>query len=1075
MLRALSDRWIPSGAAATIGAATIALALLLGPADVRAQDGVIAGQVVDASTLQPLGDVQVFLPGLEVGTLTDPAGSFRITGVPSGRHTVQVRLIGYLPVSRAITVEPGRTVETMFRLEISAVAMEEVVVTATGERRRREVGNAISTVDASTTVERSNPDNLTSLLKGQSPGVTVQRSSGSVGTGATLKIRGNTSISLDNTPLIYVDGVRVSNTNDADGAGVELAAVGGQDFSRLNDLNPEDIESIEVIKGPAAAALYGVEAAAGVIRVATKRGRTGETIYTLRAQGSLNWDDTDWPTNAWHPQSFLGSEVDVGALLLGAPGALGPPVPVPDTLYGMNLLEGSLAPDFGEVFRDPFRSGEGKTLAAAARGGSESVSYYLSGEWEDDRGNLPNNDLQRWSARANFDLQPSDEVNISVSSGFSSHFTNLPGNDNNIFGFIGVALVSFPWERPVVREDPVTGETLETCPFAFEIARASAQRLPGTPLLEALTGPGGVCGGLNPFFSDRTFGDVATIDNSNDIERFTGSGTLTYVPWDFLTNRLTIGYDQFSERLSNLFPVDPELPHGELSRGFRFLSSATQRNLTLEGTSSLNLDLTRDLNSQFTVGGQWFRNTRETAQAQGSILPAGTSTVSNAASTLGFEGFVETRTAGFFFQEQLGWKDRVFVTPSIRFDDNSAFGANLGLQALPSVNSSYLISEEAWFPEVFDQLRLRAAWGRSGLQPGPFAALELLNATRTTFEGRNLVGVSPLGATIPGGGGPVNQGPGNPELRPETGEEWEFGFDTSVLDGRLALEATYYRQRTRDAITASNLAPSLGFPGPVVTNVGEVVNRGFEFGLDANAISIPNLSWDWRFSLTTNKGEITELDSPIQVGLDAFFNQEHREGFPFAAYFEEPVFLDADGEVVVGDDAVFLGHPTPEWDGSLSTTVSLFEHVTLFGLLDFSGGHQLVNGTEQFLCSFLGGGSVGGTCLANYETRDGVLTDEARIKQVASGAANLAPWIEDADFARIRTVSLGLELPEAWATVLRSRSASLRVVAENLGVWTGYSGVDPELNGAGQDGANFFEFLTLPPSRRVSATLRLRL
>lgn len=1067
MLRALSIRWLPSWAAA------ILFLLLLGPSEVRAQDGVIAGRVVDATSLQPLGDAQVFLPELELGSLTDQEGSFRIGGVPAGRHEIRVQLIGYLPVSRAVTVRAGQTAETVFRLEISAVAMEEVVVTATGERRRREVGNAISTVDAAAAVEQSNPDNLTSLLKGRSTGVTVQRSSGSVGTGATLKIRGNTSISLDNTPLIYVDGVRVSNANDADGAGVELAAVGGQDFSRLNDINPEEIESIEVIKGPAAAALYGVEAAAGVIRIATKRGRPGETTYTIRAQGSLNWDDTDWPTVVWQPQSFLGEEVDVGALLLGAPGALGPPVPVPDTLYSMNLLEGSLT-EFGDIFQDPFRSGEGRSLAGTARGGSESVSYFLSGEWEDDRGNLPNNVLERWSARANFDLQPSDKVNIAVSSGFSSNFTDLPGNDNNIFGYIGVGLISFPWERPVVRQDPVTGETLETCPFAFEIARASAERLPGTPLLAALTGPGGVCGGLNPFFSDRTFGDVATIDNSDDVERFTGSGTLTYRPWDVLTNRVTVGYDQFSDRLSNFFPVNPELPHGELSRGFRFLSSSTQRNLTLEGTSTLDLDLTENLNSQFTVGGQWFRNTAETAQAQGSILPAGTSTVSNAATTLGFETFVETRTAGFFFQEQLGWKDRLFLTPSVRFDDNSAFGENLGLQELPSVNASYLISEEAWFPRAFDQLRLRAAWGRSGLQPGPFAALELLNATRTTFEGRNLVGVSPLGLTIPGGGGPANQGPGNPDLKPETGEEWEFGFDTSVLDGRLAFEATYYHQRTKDAITASNLAPSLGFPGAVVTNVGEVVNRGFEFGLDASAVSVPGLSWDWRVSLTTNQGEITELDAPIEVGADAFFNQEHREGFPFAAYFEEPVTLDSDGNPVIGDEAVFLGHPTPEWDGSISSTINLFEHVTLYGLLDFSGGHHLVNGTEQFMCGFLGGGAAGGTCLANYQTEDGTLTDEARIKQVASAAANLAPWIEEADFARLRTVSLGLRLPEAWARTLRSRGASLRVVAENLALWTGYSGVDPELNGAGQDGTNFFDFLTLPPAKRVSASLRLQ-
>ena len=1034
MLRSLSERWIPRAAAAFLAAAALAAS-----APAEGQEGVVAGQVIDASSLQPLADAQVFLPDTELGTITDDDGRFRITGVPVGQRAVRVRLIGYRPTTRSVEVVAGETAEVTFRLAVSAVSLEEVVVTATGERRRAEVGNAIGTVDAAAEVEKSRPVNITDLLKGRSTGVSVQRSSGSVGTGSTLKIRGNTSISLDNTPLIYVDGARVVNDND------DFFDIGGQDASRLNDLNPEDIESIEVVKGPAAAALYGTEAAAGVLRITTKRGTVGDARYTFRAERGANWDESQWPASYWHPGSFGFSA---------------------DTLYQMNLLDGSLAPQFGSVFDAPFRTGDGSKVSGTVRGGSEFVTYYVSGEWEDEEGNLPNNAFEKFNVRGNFNINPSDKVDISISNGITSNDLTLPGNDNNIFGYIGIALVGFPWERPVLASDPVGGgEPVESCAINVEIARDF-----GVPL--SALGTAGCSD--NPYFSDRSFDDVATIVNGQGVERYTGSGTVSYRPWSFLTNRVTVGYDEFSDRQENLFPVDPELPHGPLSQGLKFIQGGTERIITLDGTSTLDLDLTENLNSQFTVGGQWFRQISELNSSTGTVLPAGCEVVSCAATTQGTEAVVETRNAGFFFQEQLGWKDRLFVTPSIRFDDNSAFGDNLGLQSLPSINASYLISEEAWFPTFFDQARLRAAWGRSGLQPGPFQALEILNPVRTTFGGNDLVGVSPIG----GNGGQdatrPNQGPGNPDLKPETGEEWEAGLDLSVLEGRLSLEGTYYRQVTSDAITNRALAPSLGFPGPVTTNIGEIVNRGLEFGLDAVALNLPDLSWDWSVTFSTNDGEITELESPIFFGGDVFVQQAHKLGRPFGGYYDESVSIDENGLAVVSDTAVFLGHPTPEYEGAVATTATLFDRVTLYGLLDFAGGHQQVNLTQQFQCGFLGGGAVGSVCGATYQRKpNGEFTDAALIKQAGAFQGTLAPWIEDAAYARLRTVSVRFELPDAWARAVRTRGASLSLTGENLAVWTGYDGVDPELNSAGQNGANFADFFTLPPTRRIVGSLSL--
>ena len=443
MFSTLSNR---AGRAAVAAVAGLALTLWAAPA--QAQQGSIAGQVLDASNLEPVVGAQVFLPGTELGALTNEEGRYRITGVSAGEQDVRVRLLGFRPAARSVTVQAGETTTVNFELAVSAVALEEVVVTATGERQRREVGNAISTVNAAQTVEQAHPDNLTNLLKGRSTGVSVQRSSGSVGTGDVIKVRGNSTIGLSSTPIIIIDGARVNNDNS------QGPAVGGQVTSRLNDLNPEDIENIEIIKGPSAAALYGAGAAAGVIRVTTKSGSaTGDTRYTFRSNFGTNRKSLiNWPSGFVNPQTLLGALSN-------------------DTLYSMNLLESDQPPIGIDGYGDPFRDGLIQTYGGSVRGGSEFITYYVSGEFNAEDGNLPNNEFDKYHVRGNFNISPSDEVDISVSNGFTSNSLALPDNDNNGFGYIGVAALGFPWNLPMTRADPVTGETVQTCPINFEAAR----------------------------------------------------------------------------------------------------------------------------------------------------------------------------------------------------------------------------------------------------------------------------------------------------------------------------------------------------------------------------------------------------------------------------------------------------------------------------------------------------------------------------------------------------------------------------------------------------------------------------
>jgi TonB-dependent starch-binding outer membrane protein SusC len=276
-------------------AALFAAALL--PAGAMAQGvGTLSGQVVDQATQQPIPGVQIFLPGTNRGSLTNQQGRYLITNVPAGTVDVRATIIGYSSSTQRVTVQAGETATANFELATSAVAIEGVVVSAAGrEERRREIGNAVSNINV-TDVELAAVPNMSSLLQGRSAGVTVMQSGGTAGSGSRIRIRGSNSVSLSNEPLLVVDGVRVNNTAES-----FTIATGGQSPSRLNDLNPEDIESIEILKGPAAAALYGTAAANGVIQVTTRRGRAGATRWAAYSELGTIQEYTNYEDNVAGP------------------------------------------------------------------------------------------------------------------------------------------------------------------------------------------------------------------------------------------------------------------------------------------------------------------------------------------------------------------------------------------------------------------------------------------------------------------------------------------------------------------------------------------------------------------------------------------------------------------------------------------------------------------------------------------------------------------------------------------------------------------------------------------------------
>jgi len=1015
------------------------VALLGTPEAAVAQDGAITGHVT-AIAGEDLVGVQVFIPGTSFGTLTDEAGRYRITGVPAGDYTLRASIIGYQGSEQPVTVTAGEVATVDMSLDISAVALDEVVATITGERRRRELATDISTIDADLVTDNTRSARLDNVLKGQSTGVFVRQSSGTVGTGSLVKIRGTGSISLSNTPLYVVDGTIIESTNE-EASPFYTGANGGQTWSRTNDLNPDEIQSIEIIKGPAASALWGARANAGVIVITTKKG-SGTTQWNVRADLGSNRDQGVYPPSVYNPLFDGDSSLD--------------------TLYTWNPLE----PDGEHGVDDiavPFRNGMIQNYNGNVAGGAGIWNYFGSVAYQNEKGVLPNNDQQRFNFRANFDVSPSDKFDLSFSNGYVSSETNLPDNDNNGFGYLGNALLGSVGNLVQNLTDPVTGEQRETCPRAIERARSS-----GTPSSNFDS----VCGAVLFGTGVLSFDPITQLINSQKTERYTGSGNATWTPTPRWINRFTLGYDMFSARIAFQTPVDADLPFGTGSRGNINKPTWTSRNLTMQGTTTYLQPITQDLGFEFVGGVQWFRNTEEASRIQGQTHPAAGASVGNSVIQTADDSFTELKALGFFVQGQFDWNDKLFVNGAVRWDNNSAAGTNLGVQTYPKFGASYVALEGAGFVNM---LRFRGGWGQSGKLPGTNDAKALLAVTQVAFEGTDELGVTPFR-------------PGNPNLSPETGQEWEAGFDMAMWRDRLGLTFTYYDQKTKNTVVNKNLPASGGFAQPVFTNIGQIDNKGFEVDLGVLAVDAENVNWDFNFIVSRNSNVISQLVDPIFVG----FTGRHQQGLPFASQYSETVVIGDDGLPRIlpcsetpgtwgpddpsaafedfcdpSDDHRYQGKTNPSYEGSVQTTLGLFKYVQLYALLDFQDGLVQANNTEEFQVAFTE------NCLCMFEENpDGTLTDEALKKRAFAFRAE-DPFIYNADWAKLRVVQLRFDLPPSWTRVLSLNNLSLQFLAENLVTWTSYPGFDPETSWSGQDETSREDFLTQPLARRYIASINI--
>jgi hypothetical protein len=466
------------------------------------------------------------------------------------------------------------------------------------------------------------------------------------------------------------------------------------------------------------------------------------------------------------------------------------------------------------------------------------------------------------------------------------------------------------------------------------------------------------------------------------------------------------------------------------------------------------------LNSKTTGGAQYVNYQFAANYAGSNTLPPGAQTVTAGANKFASEATTTSKTLGFFIEEALAFRERLFVTMALRTDQNSAFGTNFQRVVYPKASVSYLISEEGFFPKPswLGQFRLRSAYGASGQQPGPNDALRFFAASSTSL----------LGADAPT---LVFSALGNADLKPERATEFEAGFETRMFGDRVSLEATYYNKKTQDALIAAVIPPTAGAGATTrLSNIGAVRNAGVEGLLTAQLVSRRAFAWDVTLNGSTNANKLVSLGgTPPVIGTTI----SQKEGYPLHGYWTRPIlgYEDKDGdnlleysanaaqnEVMIGDTAVFLGYSTPRHELSVTNGLDLFGRaLRIQALVDYKGGHKKLNNTERFRCDNTA------NCQGRNDPTASFFEQARVIARTVHPSGTFAGFIEDASFVRFRELSATYRVPTGISSRwLRSGNTSIAFSARNLGIlWDRWSGIDPETN-YNTYGDAPVDFFTLP-------------
>lgn len=1004
--RTLSERRIAAG---------IVAVLMYGSPALAQGTGFVRGTVTDSVSRRPIESVQITITGTNFGGVTNESGVYVIRGVQAGTHQVRAARLGFMPATRSVTVSPGDSADASFVMRAAAVNLSAVVTVGYGTANRREVTNAVTTVQGADLVNVPIAS-IDAALQGKAAGLQVIQNAGNPGNAMTVRIRGSSSLSAGNQPLYVIDGVPMLRES------YSQLGMGGQDVSAVSSLNPDEIASIDVLKDASAAAIYGSRASNGVVLVTTKRGQAGRTRITF--SGYYGGQELSKKVNMLNAAEYV-AYFNEAAKNDGY---------ADDELPFRPGIDDSVDTDWQEEVQ---QSAPVYDLSLGVSGGSERVSYFVSGSLFDQKGILVGSQYQRASTRANIDFAPTSRLSFRTSIGLVHEDNDRNENDNTIDGVATNALANQPnVPSRIPNGFSSTDDGLEyTNPLALGVLDAAESRT-----MRAL-----------------------------------GNTEMALAIRDGLRLNARIGADVLN--LRDLRWNSPKIigTYAASARGIAQQGNTTVSRYMSEAYMQYDLG-PRGFGELSLLGGAGVEyNTAEDDFIQGEGFASEKFRyVGNAGKVTSYDGGrTDNNLVSFFSRANWSLADKYFLSASVRSDGSSRFGENNRYGLFYAGSVGWVLSDEPFLAALqrIGELKARVSYGETGNQGITDDYAPLARFGRANYSDEP--GISPSSL-------------GNPDLRWETTKEFDVGLDLSVLAGRIGIVADYYRKKTEDLLVSRPITSTSGFTS-VYANIGNIENSGYELQVSTELLrpqSTDGLRWNSDVNIAWNRNEVTALykNEPFNSGIRSLNRVE--VGHPLGAFqtlrFKgvDPQTGDAiyddingDGEITT-DDRTIVGNPHPRYFGGFSNTLS-WKGLEARAFLQFTQGAHVFNAIRIFADD--GGYYFDNKLRDSYEKRwrqPGDIAEQPRLSyDGASGARDVSSrFVEDASYVRLQEIALSYRLPAGLVRGSRMDEARIFFSARNLKTWTDYTGFNPDVNsnGASANTSLGTDFYAYPLARTIS-------
>jgi len=980
--------------------------------DGQQQDS-ISGRVTDESG-KTLPGVTVLVKGTISGTSTNMDGNYSISNIPDGA-TLQFSFVGMR--TQEVLVK-NQTIINIIMIA-DAIGLEEVVVIGYGSQSRKDVTGAISTLTAND-IESIEVTGIDKSIQGKAAGVLVTNNTGEPGGGVTIRIRGTTSISSGNDPLYVIDGIPLVNTQTSN------RNVGENRVNGMSQINPYDVESIEILKDAAATSIYGARGANGVILIKTKRGKIGK--------GELTVDFKIGMSELAKRYDLLGAS-DYATLVNEGRAQLAEIEPEYSPYFSQSFINN---PTVNTNWQDEiFRIGKEEELNISFLGGTETTKYMISSGFYNKEGIIIGSDFSRLNIRTNVDQKIGDRFSLGANLYASVIDQNRTKNDgspdnadasnfNHIYGgpVLSTALVKAP-TTPVYLADGT-------------YSNDEAQKEYGNPVRQALD-----------------------VNITNNVNRIIASA---YAKIDLLPglNFRIQGSGDIRDELENWFdPPNPNAFEGTDWRGQASQRTFNQRAWTLENYFTYKLGINNH-NFTFLAG-----NTLQEIMWESSfILVSGI--VSDKIQTLNAGTDIDVAISdkqayginSYFGRIDYNYKGKYLLLLNARYDGSSRFGKENRYGFFPSASVGWRISDESFFESAnfLDDWKLRVSYGITGNQEiSNYASRGIMSiGTGTNIGGNYTDETGAVISSLP-----------SPNLKWEETTQFNVGTDVSLFKSRVNFTIDYYIKTTNDLLFLVPVPSTMGLSHKW-ENIGKMENRGFEFGANGTIITNDKFNWNANFNISSNANKVLELMNDKDVIVSgAGGSSIARVGEPISFYlYEREEYVNPeDGTVVIVDqdgsggppneeDRIIAGSPFPDFYGGFTNTLS-YKNFDLFIFFQYSYGNEIYNATRSWIETLkLNDRTIIGTNttqaafdnrwqqpgditmypVVNYDGRDDVYT-----------LPNTG-WLEDGSYLRLKTLTLGYNFAPNVISKLRMKSARIYITAVNLLTFTNYSGFDPEVD-----------------------------